>query len=215
MFPLFLKKCLCNLIPVREVRKRVRKRTVYAHYIKIRSRRCIMGFDTYVGHGFEAASKKTTIGKYCSIGRFVCIGTGQHPTDLLSTHTLFYSDMPFGPNLPPECRCKYDGEHPPCHIGNDVWIGRNAVIKDGVTVGDGAIIGTSAVVTKDVPPYAIVVGVPARIIRYRFSPEIIEALLELRWWDLPIEKIQHLPFNDVPRCVEELRKIRAAEAASR
>ena len=104
---------------------------------------------------------------------------------------------------------------PPCHIGNDVWIGRNAVIKDGVTVGDGAIIGTSAVVTKDVPPYAIVVGVPARIIRYRFSPEIIEALLELRWWDLPLEKIQHLPFNDVPRCVEELRKIRAAEAASR
>ena len=93
-------------------------------------------------------------------------------------------------------------------------IGINAVIMDGVTVGDGAIVASNSVVTKDVPPYAIVGGVPAKLIRYRFSPEIIEALLELRWWDLPVEKWKNLPFNDVPRCVEELRKIRAAEAAS-
>lgn len=211
MFPLFLKKLLCNLIPVRDVRKRVRKRVVFAHYIKIRTRKCKVGFDTYVGKGLEVANKKTTIGKYCSIARFVCIGTGQHPTDLLSTHPMLYKDMPYGPNLPPECRCKYDDENPPCHIGNDVWIGRGAVIMDGLTVGDGAIVATSAIVTKDVPPYAIVGGVPAKLIRYRFPPDIIEALLELRWWDLPIEKIKDLPFNDVPRCVEELRKIREAE----
>ena len=213
MFPLFLKKLLCNLIPVRDVRKRVRKRVVFAHYIKIRTRKCKVGFDSYVGKGLEVANKKTTIGKYCSIARFVCIGTGQHPTDLLSTHPMLYKDMPYGPNLPPECRCKYDDESPPCHIGNDVWIGRGAVIMDGLTVGDGAIVATSAIVTKDVPPYAIVGGVPAKLIRYRFPPDIIEALLELRWWDLPVEKIKDLPFNDVPRCVEELRKIRAAEAA--
>ena len=213
MFPLFLKKLLCNLIPVRDVRKRVRKRVVFAHYIKIRTRKCKVGFDSYVGKGLEVANKKTTIGKYCSIARFVCIGTGQHPTDLLSTHPMLYKDMPYGPNLPPECRCKYDDENPPCHIGNDVWIGRGAVIMDGLTVGDGAIVATSAIVTKDVPPYAIVGGVPAKLIRYRFPPDIIEALLELRWWDLPVEKIKDLPFNDVPRCVEELRKIRAAEAA--
>ena len=167
-----------------------------------------------MGKGLEVANKETTIGKYCSIARFVCLGTGQHPTDLLSTHPMLYKDMPYGPNLPPECRAKFDNIKPPCHIGNDVWIGINSVIMDGITIGDGAIVASGSVVTKDVPPYAIVGGVPAKLIRYRFSPEIIAALLELRWWDLPMEKWKALPFDDVPRCVEELRKIRAAEAAS-
>ncbi|MCB9772158.1 MAG: CatB-related O-acetyltransferase [Candidatus Omnitrophica bacterium] len=69
-------------------------------------------------------------------------------------------------------------------IGHDVWIGANAVIMPGIKIGHGAIIGASAVVTKDVPPYAIVVGVPAKIIKYRFEPKIIERLLEIKWWDL-------------------------------
>ncbi len=214
MFPLFLKRFLCNFIPDRERRKRVRKRVVFEHNMKTRSRKCKFGLGSYAGKGLEVANKETTIGKYCSIARYVCIGTTQHPTDFLSTHPFLYLEMPYCPNLPPECRCKYDEVKTPCHIGNDVWIGRNVAIKDGVTVGDGAIIAMGAVVTKDVPPYAIVGGVPAKLIRYRFSPEIIEALLELRWWDLPVEKIRNLPFDDVPRCVEELRKIRAAEAAS-
>ena len=74
-------------------------------------------------------------------------------------------------------------------IGNDVWIGYEAVILAGVTIGDGAIIGTRAVVTRDVPPYTIVGGVPARVIRRRFSQETIAALLRLRWWDWPRERI--------------------------
>ena len=74
-------------------------------------------------------------------------------------------------------------------IGNDVWIGYEAVIMAGVTIGDGAIIGTRAVVTKDVPPYTIVGGVPARQIRKRFSEDMIAYLLDLKWWDWPIEKI--------------------------
>ncbi len=74
-------------------------------------------------------------------------------------------------------------------IGNDVWIGYEAIILAGVTIGDGAIIGTRAVVTKDVPPYTIVGGVPAKPIRKRFSDEIISSLLETRWWDWPEEKI--------------------------
>lgn len=78
-------------------------------------------------------------------------------------------------------------------IGNDVWIGYEAVILSGVTIGDGAIIGTRAVVTKDVPPYTIVGGVPAKTIRKRFSDATIAALLQINWWDWPEEKIkQHI-----------------------
>ena len=74
-------------------------------------------------------------------------------------------------------------------VGNDVWIGYEAVILSGVTIGDGAVIGTRAVVTKDVAPYSIVGGVPAKEIRKRFDPETVDALLLLRWWDWPLEKI--------------------------
>lgn len=75
-------------------------------------------------------------------------------------------------------------------IGNDVWIGYEAVVMAGVTIGDGAIIGARAVVTKDVPPYTIVGGVPAREIRRRFSDDVIARLQELKWWDWPAEQIQ-------------------------
>ena len=87
-------------------------------------------------------------------------------------------------------------------IGNDVWIGYGATIMAGVTVGDGAIIATKSVVTRDVPPYTIVGGNPAHEIRKRFTPEEIERLLELRWWDWPVEKITEqlsvLTGNEVP-----------------
>ena len=80
-------------------------------------------------------------------------------------------------------------------IGNDVWIGYEAMILSGVTIGDGAIIGTRAVVTKDVPPYTIVGGVPARMIRKRFSDEDVKTLQEMKWWDWPVEKISSaIPF---------------------
>lgn len=75
-------------------------------------------------------------------------------------------------------------------IGNDVWIGYEAIVLSGVTIGDGAIVGTRAVVTKDVPPYTIVGGIPAKPIRNRFSDEVIASLLEIKWWEWPDEKIQ-------------------------
>lgn len=77
----------------------------------------------------------------------------------------------------------------PTHIGNDVWIGLEAVILPGITIADGAVIAAGAVVTKDVPPYAVVGGNPATILKFRFCPEIIAALLQIRWWDWTDEKI--------------------------
>ncbi len=93
-------------------------------------------------------------------------------------------------------------------IGNDVWIGYRAFIKAGVTVGDGAVIGAGAVVTKDVEPYSIVGGVPAKIIRYRFEENIRKQLLDLKWWDLPEKFIATLPFADINACIEKIREYR-------
>jgi carbonic anhydrase/acetyltransferase-like protein (isoleucine patch superfamily) len=89
-------------------------------------------------------------------------------------------------------------------IGNDVWIGARAILIDGITVGDGAVIGAGAVVTKDVPPYAIVGGVPAKIIKYRFEPEVIEFLLASQWWNKDRSWIEEniSLFSDVKRYME-------------
>jgi hypothetical protein len=89
-------------------------------------------------------------------------------------------------------------------IGHDVWIGRDAMIMDGLSVGTGAVIAARALVTKDVPPYAIVGGAPARIIRYRFAPELIERLLASQWWTLSPEALRQLPFDDPERFVQHV-----------
>ena len=84
-----------------------------------------------------------------------------------------------------------------------------------MTVADGAIVAAGAVVTSDVPPYAIVGGVPAKIIRYRFEPDVVAALSELRWWELPIQSLATLPFDDVGRCIAALKVIRSGFATLR
>ena len=94
-------------------------------------------------------------------------------------------------------------------IGNDVWIGDNVTIMAGVTIGDGAVIGCNTVVTKDVEPYSIVAGNPGKFIRYRFSEEIIEQLLDIKWWDLPLEVIQEIvPYLASVNIVENIAKIK-------
>lgn len=126
-----------------------------------------------------------TIGKFCSIADQVTILIGgEHRTDWATTY-------PFNSLLP---EYAWNRGHPKTKgdvmIGNDVWIGTGATILSGVRVGDGAVIGARAVVSKDVPPYTIVAGNPAKAIRRRFSDAVIARLLEIKWWDWPIERIE-------------------------
>lgn len=131
-------------------------------------------------HGFD---RHTTIGRYCSIAVTARGMNRNHPFEYKSTHAFF-----FNPGLK---YCKEDRiPYLPLEIGNDVWIGHNAIIMPHVRrIGDGAIIGAGAVVHTDVPPYAIMVGNPARPVRYRFPRSTIERLLTERWWDKPMEEL--------------------------
>lgn len=126
----------------------------------------------------------TTIGKYCTIARKIRILNRYHPLDFKSTHAMFcVTNFGF---------CEKDlVDYLPLSIGNDVWIGHNAVITRNVTqIGDGAVICAGAIVHKNVPPYAIFMGNPGRIIKYRFSQEVIEKLLASCWWEKSIEEIK-------------------------
>ena len=150
---------------------------------------------------------QTTIGSFVSIGSGVTIGNGQHPTDFLSTSPYFYLDHLGFKNDDMVSHNEYMYKAP-VHIGNDVWIGENVKISNGVTIGDGAIVGRCAVVTKDVPPYAIVVGVPAKILRYRFDEETIAKLLKLKWWELDDEVIKTIPYDNISTAISYIEKIR-------
>lgn len=149
----------------------------------------------------------TTIGKYCAISWDTTINAVSHPYDHISVSAFAYV-----PSVGNFVNKKKTDRHQHVTIKNDVWIGANCVIMPGVTIGNGAIIGSSAVVTKDVPDYAIVGGVPAKIIKYRFSDEEIERLLAIKWWELERDVIKkHIALwqgQCTPVVIEELEKIR-------
>ena len=159
---------------------------------------------------FPESGRKLFIGRYCSIADQVEILLGgNHRTDWVTTY-------PFAAmrGLWPEATAgdDYHASRGDVRIGHDVWLGSGAMIMSGVTIGHGAVIAARAVVTKDVPPFAIVGGNPAKLIRYRFADEIIQALVETAWWDLPrdtvatlIPLLQSERLDDFIRAIRELR----------
>lgn len=143
-----------------------------------------MGRYSYMGKNNSVAN--TTIGSFCSIASYCAIGGGAHPLTMVSTSPVFYEGKngfkKHFSNIPADI-------NKPVEIGNDVWIGEAVFINDGVRIGTGAVIGAHSVVTKDVSPYAVVAGAPARVIRYRFDEEIIQKLLDSKWWECSDEEI--------------------------
>jgi len=139
-----------------------------------------LGDFTYVSAGCRL--NNTTVGKFSCIGQGVLSGLGRHPSrDFVSVHPAFYSPLAQS-GITFSLDSVFE-EFKHIVIGHDVWIGARAIILDGVVIGNGAIIGAGAVVTSDVPPYAVAVGVPASVIRYRFTPEQIDTLESSQWWD--------------------------------
>lgn len=176
----------------------------YVNFGAIVHESSVIGQYTYLNSN-ALVNSHVTIGKFCSIACDVIIAPDPHPLNWLSTHP-FQCDPQWANSI------GVTGEHFIASnnytiIKNDVWIGAKAVIKRGITIGNGAIIGSCAMVTKDVPDYAIVAGNPAKIIRYRFSQDIIEKLNKLEWWNLPVEALREIKFNDIDTAIVQLSEL--------
>ncbi|ODU56805.1 MAG: hypothetical protein ABS99_05495 [Acetobacteraceae bacterium SCN 69-10] len=176
-----------------------------------------LGAFSYAVSGYFFGAR---LGRYVSIGEAVQVGRGDHPTAWLSTSPAFYhvpelfavgDEFPgaeayhaFRPRLPQGARPTM---FKPVTIGNDVWVGHGAFIRPGVTVGDGAIIGAHAVVTHDVPPYAVVTGNPAVVRRYRFAPELVARLLAAQWWRFAPWQLAGIDVTDPAASIEAIERL--------
>ena len=159
-----------------------------------------IGMHTYANPGTFIRSN-VHIGRYTSIGRNCTIGTGSHNVDSLSTSAFFAK------RVTPVLKLADNINRIRVLCGNDVWIGDNAIIFSGVKIGDGAVIGGGAIVTKDVEPYAIVVGSPAKILRLRFSYEQIITLQNIKWWEFSESALMQVDINDIDRAISDLLKL--------
>ncbi|MBU2704021.1 acetyltransferase-like isoleucine patch superfamily enzyme [Sporomusaceae bacterium BoRhaA] len=140
------------------------------------------GFEQF----YDNADGIRSIGSFCSIAENIFLAKSNHPLNIVTTNPIAYLKR-FG--FCKENKEEFD-DHKPVIIGNDVWIGTNVTILPGVKIGNGAVIGAGAIVNKNIPDYAIAVGVPAKVIKYRFSQEYIDKLNKIRWWDWPDDKIR-------------------------
>lgn len=142
-----------------------------------------MGFGSYIN--YNTTLKNVVVGKFCCISWNVCLyGGASHNYSAPSMYTAYHWKHIFGSSL------ETSGEEKSkTIIGDDVWIGNGAIVINGVTIGSGAVIGAGAVVTKDVQPYSVVAGVPAKVIKKRFDDDTIDRLLKIQWWNWPMEMI--------------------------
>lgn len=180
-----------------------------------------VGAHTFIGDNPDFESVQS-IGMYCAIAGHIIIGKAEHPTGFLSVHNAFYAvggTTSFSSErrdyfernrrLVMNAKAKHRTEgraDQTVIIGNDVWIGARVVIRRGVTIGDGAIIGAGSVVTRDIPPYAIAVGVPARVIKKRFNERTIERLLQIKWWNYSLRSLDGIDVTDVDSALDELER---------
>lgn len=177
-----------------------------------------IGAFSYLSGGFFYHSH---IGRYCSLASDLHVGQGNHPVDWLSTHPFQYQKLKYSVGSGYADRDVYYADVDKADnstvtkpvktiIGNDVWVGYGAYIRNGVTIGDGAVIGARSVVTKDVPPYAIVVGHPARVVKYRFDEDICARLLQSRWWRFAPWQLRAVSFDNITTAIEQVEDMIAA-----
>lgn len=179
-----------------------------------------IGAFTYLGGSGALFRHIERIGRFCAIAGGIQTGQVEHPTDMLSPHAMFSGDWSrtwpeiadyYSENAAEVARARaaerrFSQGFAKIAVGNDVWIGYGALIRRGVSIGDGAVIGARAVVTRDVPPYTIVAGVPAVPIRRRFPDDVIARLLALRWWDYGLDALRGVDVSDMPRCVDRIER---------
>jgi len=174
-----------------------------------------MGAFSYVSGGFLY---HTHVGRYSSLSNHLHIGQNNHPLNWLSTHPFQYQRGIFELRDTFEFKSEYEKDRhdhvkkpkldypKPTKIGNDCWIATGVYVKNGVSIADGAVVGARSVVTKDIPPYAIAVGCPARIIGFRFNDEIIERLLSIKWWNYAPWQLRDLDLSNPERALDMLER---------
>ncbi len=189
-------------------RKAVKNSTIHkSSKIEAGSQVLNSSFDKHSFCGYDCQINNSDIGSFCSIADNVIIGPSSHPYNWVGGSPVFYS----GRDSIKAKFSEFDREKPlRTVIGSDVWIGINSIIKSGVKIGHGSIIGMGSVVTKDVDPYTIVGGCPAKVIKKRFNDNIINNLLDLCWWELDENELKKISVNikNPIKFIESLKKIK-------
>jgi acetyltransferase-like isoleucine patch superfamily enzyme len=193
--------------PTLQIREAVSFEAPVAISNAIFSGRCIIGYLSSIRRGCHFSG--TDIGRYCSVAPNAFVGGGEHPLDWLSTHGFQYANgSMFGDDekfVSLAGQKRFTQPKGRVQIGHDVWLGEGVHISRGVNIGHGAVVAARSVVTADIAPYAIVAGVPAKPLRFRFTKEIIDSLLRLKWWDYDLAPVaRRIDYSNIHKAIETL-----------